>query len=52
LSMQGIGLKLMKAKRLNPMEILGGHKCKDTNGIHKMLAKAKEIEDRRQGLTS
>lgn len=52
LAMQGIGLKLMKAKRLNPMEILGGHKCKDASGIKKMLAKAKEIEDRKQGFTS
>ena len=52
LAMQGIGLKLMKAKRLNPMEILGGHKCKDAGGIKKMLAKAKEIEDRRQGFSS
>ena len=48
LSMQGIALGLVKAKRLNPMEIIGGHKCKDVGGIQKMLAKAKEIEDRRQ----
>ena len=41
---------LMKAKRLNPMEILGGHKCKDSAGIQKMVAKAREIEDRRRGL--
>lgn len=52
LGMQAIGLKLMKAKRLNPMEMLGGHKCKDTGGIKKMLAKAREIEDRRQGFIS
>jgi quinone-modifying oxidoreductase subunit QmoC len=50
MAMQGIGLGLMKAKRLNPMEILGGHACKDKGGIHKMLAKAREIEDRRRGL--
>ena len=49
LGMQGIAIRLLKARRLNPMEMLGGHKCKDTSGIHKMLAKAKEIEDRRQG---
>src|SRR3989338_7320777 len=29
LAMKGIGSGLMKAKRLNPREILGGHKCKD-----------------------
>ena len=50
LAMQGVGLGLMKAKRLNPMEILGGHTCKDKSGIHKMIAKAREIEDRRRGL--
>jgi quinone-modifying oxidoreductase subunit QmoC len=50
LAMQGIGLGLMKAKRLNPMEILGGHTCKDKSGIAKMLTKAREIEDRRRGL--
>jgi quinone-modifying oxidoreductase subunit QmoC len=50
LAMQGIGLGLMKAKRLNPMEILGGHTCKDKGSIHKMIAKAREIEDRRRGL--
>ncbi len=52
MSMQGIALGLVKAKRLNPMEIIGGHKCKDVGGIQKMLAKAKEIEDRRQGYSS
>jgi quinone-modifying oxidoreductase subunit QmoC len=50
LAMQSIGLGLMKAKRLNPMEILGGHTCKDKSGIAKMIAKAREIEDRRRGL--
>jgi hypothetical protein len=32
------------------MEIFGGHKCKDKSGIQKMIAKAREIEDRRRGL--
>jgi hypothetical protein len=32
------------------MELLGGHKCKDKSGIQKMIAKAREIEDRRRGL--
>jgi quinone-modifying oxidoreductase subunit QmoC len=48
-AMQGVGLGLVKAKRLNPLEILGGHSCKDKSGIAKMVAKAKEIEDRRKG---
>ncbi len=52
LAMQSVGLGLMKAKRLNPMEIIGGHKCKDLGGIHKMIAKAREIEDRKKGYTS
>ncbi len=52
LGMQGIAIRLLKAKRLNPMEMIGGHKCKDTDGIKKMLAKAKKIEDRRQGFSS
>jgi quinone-modifying oxidoreductase, subunit QmoC len=49
LAMQGIGLGLVKAGRLNPMELFGGHACKDKGGIHKMIAKAREIEDRRKG---
>jgi len=48
LAMKDIGLGLMKAKRLNPFEIFGGHGCKDAKGIHAMLKKAREIEDRRK----
>ncbi len=50
MAMQGVGMGLMKAKRLNALEILGGHKCRDTAGIQKMVAKARDIEDRRRGL--
>ena len=50
MAMQGVGLGLIKAGRLNPMEIIGGHTCKDTGGIHKMIAKARAIEDQRRGL--
>jgi len=50
LAMQGVGLGLVKAKRLNPMELIGGHTCKDLSGMQKMIAKAREIEDRRKGL--
>lgn len=39
-----LGLNMMKTKRLSPMELLGGHSCKDKSGLHKILAKAKEIE--------
>jgi quinone-modifying oxidoreductase subunit QmoC len=52
MEMQSAGLGLMKAKRLNPFEIFGGHKCKDSSGIKKMIAKAREIEDRKKGFTS
>lgn len=49
LAMQAIGLGLMKAKRLNPMEMFAGHAIRDQAGFHAMLAKAREIEDRRKG---
>jgi quinone-modifying oxidoreductase subunit QmoC len=49
MAMKDIGLGMLKAKRLNPMELLGGHGLKDVKGFHAMVAKAKEIEDRRKG---
>jgi quinone-modifying oxidoreductase subunit QmoC len=49
LEMKDVALGLVKAKRLNIMEALGGgHKCKDINGIQKMLAKANELEAKRK----
>ncbi|HHC73250.1 MAG TPA: 4Fe-4S dicluster domain-containing protein [Thiotrichales bacterium] len=45
LKMKDIGLGMWKTKRLSPMEIVGGHKCKDVSGLHKILAKAREIEE-------
>jgi quinone-modifying oxidoreductase, subunit QmoC len=49
IEMQSIGLGMIKARRMNPLETVGaGHKCKDIKGIHAMLAKAKEIEDARK----
>jgi quinone-modifying oxidoreductase subunit QmoC len=50
LAMASVGLGMVKAKRLNPLELLKPHGCKDTKGIHAMLKKAREIEDRRKGL--
>ena len=32
------------------MEIVGGHGLKDVKGFHAIIAKAREIEDRKQGL--
>jgi len=49
LAMQGVGLALVKAKRLNLMELFGGHKCKDMGSLQRMIAKAREIEDRKKG---
>ena len=45
--MRHVALGLLKAGRLNPFELLRGHRCKDTQGIEAMLAKAREIEQRR-----
>ena len=50
--MQSIGLGMVKTKRLNPMEIFGGHGVKDLKGFHAIIAKAKEIEDRKKGFTA
>lgn len=49
LAMKDIGLGMLKAKRLNPMELAGGHTLKDLKGFHAIVAKAREIEDRRKG---
>ena len=51
MTMQGIGLGLLKAKRLNPMELVGGHAVKDLKGFQAIIAKASEIEDRKKGFT-
>jgi quinone-modifying oxidoreductase, subunit QmoC len=45
-SMRGTAFGLLKAGRLNPFELFGGHRCKDSKGIAAMLAKAQEIEQR------
>jgi quinone-modifying oxidoreductase subunit QmoC len=44
LKMKNIGLGMVKTKRMNPMEILGGHSCKDAKGLQAILDKAREIE--------
>lgn len=46
--MRNIGLGLYKAKRLNPFELFKGHACKDKKGIHAMLSKVAEIEQRKR----
>jgi quinone-modifying oxidoreductase subunit QmoC len=52
LGMQSIGLGMLLAKRLNPTEIFGRHGVKDLKGFHAIVAKAKEIEDRKKGFTA
>jgi len=53
MAMQDVALGLVKAKRLNIMEAIGGgHKCKDIKGIHAMLDKARELENQRKGRTA
>lgn len=44
--MRYVALGLLMAGRLNPLELFGGHKVKDTKGLEAMLAKAREIEER------
>ena len=44
LKMQKVGLGMLKTKRLNPMEMVGGHSVKDAKGLSKILKKAAEIE--------
>jgi quinone-modifying oxidoreductase subunit QmoC len=46
-TMRKVALGLVKARRLNPFELFGGHKCKDQKGIAAMLKKAREIEARK-----
>jgi len=50
-AMRNVGLGLLFAKRLNPLELLKGHECKDKAGIQRMLKKAYEIEGRKRGFT-
>ena len=44
LKMKDIGLGMLKTKRLNPLELVGGHGCKDAKGLQAILNKAREIE--------
>ena len=46
--MRHVGLGLLKAGRLNPLELVRGHRVKDTRGLAAMLAKAEQIEQRRR----
>ncbi len=45
LKMQKVGMGMLKTKRMDPLEIVGGHGCKDKKGLQAILKKAREIED-------
>lgn len=45
LKMQKVGLGMLKTKRMAPLEIIGGHGCKDSKGLQAILKKAREIEE-------
>ena len=47
LKMKDVGLGMVKTKRMNPMEIIGGHSVKDLSGFQNMIKKAQELEDAR-----
>lgn len=49
-AMKDIGLGMLRARRLNPFELFKPHACKGAKDIHAILARAREIEDRRRGL--
>ena len=44
LRMKGVGLNMLKTKRMSISEMWGGHSVKDKSGLHKMLKKAEELE--------
>jgi quinone-modifying oxidoreductase subunit QmoC len=45
--MKAIGYNMLRTKRMNMLEIVGGHGVKDLKGFHAMLKKAQELEDAR-----
>ncbi len=47
LKMLPLGLSMIKTRRMNPLEILGGHGLKDAQGFQAMMKKAQELEDAR-----
>jgi len=44
---QKLGMNMMKAKRMNPKEIIGGHAIQDLSGFQQAIKKAAELEDAR-----
>ncbi len=52
LAMLPVGIGLVKTGRLNPFGLFSSHGVKGKGDLHKMLKKAKAIEDRRKGFAS
>ncbi|HIJ32560.1 MAG TPA: 4Fe-4S dicluster domain-containing protein [Gammaproteobacteria bacterium] len=44
LAKSGLGMAMFKTKRMDPMEILGGHGIKDPGSLQKIIKKAQELE--------
>lgn len=44
---QKLGMNMMKAKRMSPMEMFGGHGVKDSGAFNQMIEKAQQLEDAR-----
>ncbi len=52
LDMKNIGIGLVLTGRLNPFGLFSSSRCKGAPDLQKMLKKAREIEDRRKGLST
>ena len=44
IKMKDVGLGMVKTKRMNPVEMMGGRGCEDAEGLRAILDKAREIE--------
>ncbi len=47
LAQAGLGMAMVKTKRMNPMEMLGGHGIKNPGSLQKIIQKAQELEQAR-----
>ena len=52
LKMVGVGIGMLKTKRLNPLAIINHKGVKNPKELQALLKKAREIEDRRKGLAN
>ena len=47
--MKGVGFNMVRTRRMNPLEIMGGHAIKDQKGFQAIIKKAQELEAARVG---